>query len=93
MTEKSTCDFCGNEFDIADLVWGQVDEDPQGNAINAKSCHNCLEAPTKTDEAYEEAHYDDYDNTKWTCSYCGGSYGGGYCARSPDGNHWYEGDE
>jgi hypothetical protein len=92
MTEKLNCEWCGDEFDIADLKQVQTDEDAQGNPVMITACLACLNAPTQQDRAREEIRYGDYTAEGWSCSYCGADYGasGGYCYKSADGNHWYE---
>ena len=92
--QTAYCEWCGGENPADELKRVAIDKDQDGRDIYIQVCEPCLNTPTEQDKAREEIRYDDFNNEGWTCSHCGADYGlqGGYCYRSPDGNHWYESD-
>lgn len=90
MSEKFACDGCGELFDKDNLMNVLVEIDEQGNGIYEDLCSVCLNKPTATDEAHERYHYDDYDDERAYCAYCGARQAAGYCWKSPDGMHHYD---
>ena len=93
MTELdlTKCYVCGSKFAEGEDPNAITIEDDEGYPQPAMVCDECIVGyKTRTDEKLFEAGYDDFDDPRQYCAYCGARYMGGYCWASPDGFHAYD---